>query len=118
MNYTRPLTLAALLVAALAALVPTDADAYPSGAWRTRNTGLDTEGKCTRRAFRALKNADLDTKASGNIGVVGTMNSEIVYVICLNNGALAAVFCSSDRKEDSGRASAGICDKVTRFMAD
>lgn len=115
MRTIRPLAASLAAVAALAALVPVEAQAYPSGAWRTRNTGLTSEGQCTRRAFRAMKNANLDAQSSGNIGVLGRNDSAIVYVLCMEGGQVAAVFCSSDR-DRSGNYVANLCDSVSRQM--
>jgi hypothetical protein len=103
------------LLAALAATIPAPSLAYPSGAWRTRNTGLETDGACTRRAFRAMKNANLSAEASGTLGVLGKNDAIIVYVICMSGGRSAAIFCSSDRK-DSGGYTAKMCDTVSRQM--
>lgn len=101
------------IVAALAAasLVPIAVHAEPGTGWRTRNTGLDTEGKCTRRAFSAMQHAGLSASASGNIGVLGRGGGMHVYVLCQNSGAQATIFCAIDRG-DVGR----VCDSVSRFM--
>ena len=111
----RTVLAASCLVAALAAAIPEPAFAYPSGAWRTRSTGLDTPAKCTRRAFRAMKNADLGGKASGEAAVFGNNIDAIVYVVCAERGRLAVVFCSSDRT-NSGNYIAQVCDTVARLM--
>jgi hypothetical protein len=92
-----------------------DAWAYPSSAWRTRNTGLDSEGKCIRRATGAVKNAGLTASASSANGVSGKNDLSIVYVICTNQGGLATVFCASDR-DSSGQRTVDVCDAVSRFM--
>lgn len=106
------ITLAAALAAASAALAPTLAHAEPGTAWRTRATGLDTEGKCTRRAFAAVGRVGLAASASGNIGVLGRGGGMHVYVLCQNTGSQATVFCAIDRG-DVGR----VCDSVSRLMA-
>ncbi|MEQ1515909.1 MAG: hypothetical protein ABL931_05405 [Usitatibacteraceae bacterium] len=92
-----------------------DASAYPASAWRTRNTGLDSEGRCIRRATGALKNAGLSPAASSANGVSGRNDLSIVYVICTNQGSFATVFCASDR-DSSGQRTVQICDAVSRFM--
>ena len=92
-----------------------DASAYPASAWRTRNTGIDSEGKCIRRATGALKNAGLSPSSSSANGVSGKNDLSIVYVICTNQGSFATVFCASDR-DPSGKRTVDICDAVSRFM--
>ena len=111
----RMATAATSLVVALAALVPAPAGAYPSSAWRTRNTGLDSDGQCTRRAFHAMKNANLDAAASGETGVSGKNDSLIAYVVCSNGGRAATIFCASDRP-NSGQYTTKVCDTVARYM--
>ena len=103
------------LAAVVAAAVPTPAEASMSSAWRTRNTGLDSDGKCTRRAFNAMKAANLDAKASGNQGVYGANRDTIAYAICQNNGGFVTIFCASDRP-NSGNYTTQVCDTVSRFM--
>lgn len=115
MRTARPLLAAASLLAAFAAALPVPASAYPSGAWRTRSTGAGSDGQCTRRAFRAMKVADLSPQASGDTGVYGHNDAVIVYVICLNQGSFATIFRSSDRR-DSGGYTARVCDTVSRQM--
>ncbi len=115
MRTLRPLAAGLATVAALAALMPVEALAFPSGAWRTRNTGLTSEGQCTRRAFRAMKNANLDAQSSGNIGVYGRNETAIVYVLCMEGGQVATIFCSSDR-DRGGNYVANLCDSVSRQM--
>ena len=112
----RNLAHAAVLAAlATATLVPVPAEANPSSAWRTRNTGVDSEGQCTRRAFNAMKAANLDAKASGNVGVYGSNRDVAAYVICTNGGQFAVIFCAND-KPNSGNAVTQTCDAVSRFM--
>jgi hypothetical protein len=111
----RTLIIASCLLAAAAAATPLPASATPSGAWRTRNTGLTSEGQCARRAFKAMKAANLDAKASGDSGVHGTGHDILSYVICTNSGRFAVIFCSSDR-QDGGKRNADVCDIVARYM--
>ena len=111
----RFLPAASLLLVTLACVIPAPADARPSTAWRTRNTGLDSEGQCTRRAFRAVKAANMEGKASGELAVFGGDEGSTVYVVCTNGGRLAVVFCASDRA-NSGVAIGQTCDTVSRFM--
>ena len=108
----RPFIAAAIAAAVFgAALAPVAVQAEPGTGWRTRNTGLDTEGKCTRRAFSAMQHAGPAGSASGNIGVLGRGGGMHVYVLCQNGGAQATIFCAIDRG-DVGR----VCDTVSRFM--
>ncbi len=115
MTRRRALAAAFPLVLSLSCLVPAPVSAEPSSAWRTRATGLDTEGRCTRRAFHALKTAELAASASGNTGVAGRNAAIIVYVLCENNGSRAIIFCASDRP-NSVNYTAKVCDTVSRFM--
>ena len=85
-------------------------EARPATDWRTKSTELSTTGDCTRRAFRAMNNFNLESSASGEFGVYGQDREVGLYVLCLNNGALAAIFCASD--ESSTR----ICDKIAKYM--
>jgi len=110
----RTLSLACCLLAAAAA-IPVPASASPAGAWRTRNTGLTSEGQCTRRAFKAIKTANLDPRASGDVAVSGTGHDVLSYVVCTNGGRFAVIFCSSDRP-DGGRHNTEVCDIVARYM--
>ena len=111
----RTIVAASCLLAVLAAAIPVPASAYPAGAWRTRNTGLTSDGQCARRAFKAMKAANLEAKASGDTGVLGTGHDMISYVICTNGGRFAVIFCSSDRP-DGGRHNGEVCDIVARYM--
>jgi hypothetical protein len=72
-------------------------------------------GRCTRRAFQAVKNADLGGKASGDVAVYGSNRDVIVYVICSEGGRWATIFCASDQ-DNSGKYAAQTCDTVSRFM--
>jgi hypothetical protein len=111
----RTMIAASCLLAGLASAIPVPASAYPAGAWRTRNTGLTSEGQCTRRAFKAVKAANLDGKASAETGVVGTGHDVLAYVICTNGGRFAVIFCASDRP-NGGQHNGEVCDIVARYM--
>jgi hypothetical protein len=104
----------AVLVSAATIFTPLKAaQAYPASSWRTRNTGFSNEDQCIRRAFRAMSNANLTYEASGDIGIFGRTDQTIVYVLCLNGGSLAAIFCATD-----GDINVSIvCDSVTRYIA-
>lgn len=106
---------AALAALSAATLAPAPAEANPSSAWRTRNTGLESDGQCTRRAFNAMKAANLEPKASGTVGVYGANRDVAAYVICTNGGQFAVIFCAND-KPNSANAVTQTCDTVSRFM--
>ena len=110
------LSAAILAVCSVAAIVaPSVAQAAPISTWAARNTGLDSVGKCTRRAFQAFKNVSLDGKASGEFGVVAFNAQHSVTILCIQNGAMAAVFCAAD-SQAGGPAVTNMCNNVSRQM--
>ena len=107
---------AAILLAVSMVLIPVTASATPYAAWRTRNTGLDSEGACTRRAFKAMQTAGLGGQASGNLAVYGQNGPMVAYIVCVNGGRLAAIFCSSDHHANATSQTVAACDSLSRYM--
>ncbi len=86
-------------------------EARPASAWRSRSTGLSSTGQCTRRAFRAMRAANLNYETSDDFGVKGKDSQTIAYILCFNSGSRAVIFCATDE------SSAGsVCNILARYM--
>ncbi|QJR13320.1 hypothetical protein [Usitatibacter palustris] len=114
----RTLLAASVLLAIAAAAIPAPAEAYPASAWRSRPTGLDSVAACTKRGFKAMESARLQAKASGSAGVYGNNQTLAAYVICVEGGRTALIFCASTQKgKDGGDYTGAICETLWKAMA-
>ena len=84
----------------------------PSTDWKTRYTGLKSQGQCFRRAERGMRYYSFrNIETSGNTGIYGEYQDIGAYILCRENGSQAYIFCAGFRAYE-------ICERLSRYMED